>query len=189
MQKLGRRTFLQLVTSSLPLAALGAAPTASMASPVVIAGQDREGVPPRGRLGRTTFKVLTKETGGGLFVIEQLDRTKAGPDLHLHHEQDEQFYVIEGEYVFEIGTERFRLKSGDSVLGPRGVPHAYLFVGASIGRLLISYAPAGKMEAFFSQSSAARPASADMSPEAIAGRRTAMYADYGMKYLGPPLSE
>jgi mannose-6-phosphate isomerase-like protein (cupin superfamily) len=187
MQTLHRRSFLQLALATVPLAAFGATPNAT-SGPVTSAGQDREGVPPRGRLGRTTFKVLTSETAGGLFVLEQLDRAKGGPDLHLHHEQDEHFYVLEGEYLFQVGSERFRLKAGDSVLGPRGVPHAYLFVGSRIGRMLIAYAPAGKMEAFF-RTAAAGPALVDASPEAITAMKTARYADHGMKYLGPPLTE
>ncbi len=47
------------------------------------------------------------------------------PRRHLHHSEEEWFYVIQGDYIFEIGTERFRLTSGDSVLGPRATyPHA-----------------------------------------------------------------
>jgi quercetin dioxygenase-like cupin family protein len=154
------------------------------------AGEDREGVPPRGRLGATTFKVLTHETQGGLFVMEQLHRSKgAGPDRHLHHEQDELFFVIEGEYIAEIGSQRFHLTAGDSVLGPRGTPHAYVFVGSTPGRMLISYAPAGKMEAYFRHFSApGRAAPTDPSSEAMMKWKLADYAEYGMQYLGPPLT-
>jgi uncharacterized cupin superfamily protein len=68
----------------------------------------------------------------------------------LHHNEDEWFYAIEGEYIVEVGSERFRLKSGDSILGPREVPHVWAFVGDTPGKMLIvSLAPANKMEAFF----------------------------------------
>ena len=187
MKELHRRSFVQLALSSIPFAVFGAAPTQGVprsAVPVVRSGEDREGGPPK-RSGTTTYKVLTQDTGGGLFVLEQLHKTIGGPHRHLHHEQDELFYVVAGEYVFEIGSERFRLKSGDSVLGPRGIPHAYLFVGDTPGRLLIAYTPAGKMEAFFRRS--APPLAADATPQEVTARTAAAYADYGMQYLGPPL--
>lgn len=62
---------------------------------------------------------------------------------HLH------LYVLEGEYLVQVGDTRFPLKMGDCILGPRGVPHAWAFVALKTGRLLLSYAPTGKMEAFF----------------------------------------
>lgn len=192
MNKLDRRSFLQQALASISLPLLGAAPlSAAAASAVRVAsGEDREGVPPRGQRGGTTFKVLTHETNGGLFVMEQLHKSKGmGPDRHLHHEQDELFFVIEGEYIAEIGSNRVRLKAGDSILGPRGIPHAYLFVGTTPGRMLISYAPAGKMEAYFrSFSAAGRVAPTDNSPEAVTKRKAENYAAYGMQYIGPPLT-
>lgn len=194
MNKLDRRSFLQHTLASIPLTLLGAttlsAAAASTPPARVRADEDREGVPPRGRNGATTFKVLTEETGGGLFVLEQLHKAKgAGPDRHLHHEQDELFFVLAGEYMAEIGSNKFQLKAGDCVLGPRGVSHAYAFVGTTPGRMLISYAPAGKMEAYFRHFSApGRAAPADTSPEAILKRKIANYAEYGMQYLGPPLA-
>jgi hypothetical protein len=59
------------------------------------------------------------------------------------------FHTIEREYILEIGSERFRLKSGDSILAPREVPHAWAFVSDTAGKMLIAFAPAKKMEAFF----------------------------------------
>src|SRR5690349_7502113 len=104
MNKFDRRSFVQRIFTCIPLTLFGATAlsAASAAASRVGAGEDREGVPPRGRRGGTTFKVLTQETGGGLFVMEQLHTTKGtGPDRHLHHEQDELFFVLAGEYVIE----------------------------------------------------------------------------------------
>lgn len=192
MNKLDRRSFLQQTLAGMSLPLLGAVPLLAASTSVgrVGAGEDREGVPPRGRLGTTTFKVLTQETNGGLFVMEQLHKSKgAGPDRHLHHDQDELFFVLEGEYIAEIGSNRVRLKAGDSILGPRGIPHAYLFVGTTPGRMLISYAPAGKMEAYFRHfSEPGRNGPTDTTPEGIKKWKKADYAEYGMQYLGPPLT-
>jgi mannose-6-phosphate isomerase-like protein (cupin superfamily) len=85
---------------------------------LVPAGADRFGEHHILGVSSTDFKLGTGDTRGGLFVMEHTSQKKGGPPRHLHHNEDEWFYVIQGDYVMEIGTERFRLKSGDSVLGP-----------------------------------------------------------------------
>jgi quercetin dioxygenase-like cupin family protein len=122
-----------------------------------------------------TFKVLTNETGGNLFVMEQRNNKKGGPPRHLHYNEEEYFYVIEGNYIIEVGSDRFELGSGDSLLAPRKVPHAWAFAGADKGRLLISFAPANKMEAYFRLINPNSKQMADLMRE------------YGMELIGPPL--
>jgi len=95
-------------------------------------------------------KVASADTGGALFMTEQpIERRGSGPPKHYHEEQDEWFYCLAGEYVVEIGQQRFRLAPGDSVLGPRRIPHAFVYDGAGPGRILIGFTPAGSMERFF----------------------------------------
>lgn len=113
--------------------------------------------------------------------MEHTSRKKGGPPRHLHHNEDEWFYVIEGEYIAEIGSERFELKPGDSVLGPREVPHAWAFVGDTPGRMLITFAPANKMEAFFRDNAKRRKDGEYLNDAQI-------YHAYGLELLGPPLS-
>jgi mannose-6-phosphate isomerase-like protein (cupin superfamily) len=74
----------------------------------------------RHSLGFSTiaFKVLPRETGGGLFLIEHTNMQKGGPGLHLHCAQEEWFYAVEGTLLFQVGERRVELKPGDSVLGP-----------------------------------------------------------------------
>ena len=153
MQDMQRRSFLQIALAALPATALAqTAEIASVVKPVrVAAGADREGKKHAIGVSSTTYKVLTQDTGGALFVLEQANGKKGGPPRHLHHGVDELFYSIDGEYIVEVGSERVHLKPGDCVLGPREIPHAWAFVGGSPGRLLISFAPAGKMEAFFNE--------------------------------------
>jgi quercetin dioxygenase-like cupin family protein len=93
--------------------------------------------------------VLTDETGGNFFAMEQSNHKKGGPPRHLHYNEEGHFYVIEGNYVVEVDTDRFELGPGDSLLAPRKIPHAWAFVGDDKGRLLISFAPTNKMEAYF----------------------------------------
>jgi mannose-6-phosphate isomerase-like protein (cupin superfamily) len=83
-----------------------------------------------------------------LFIVEHMHLVPGGPPLHLHLNQDEWFYVMEGEVVFQVGGQRLQLKSGESVLAPRRVPHAFSSVSAQ-SQLLIAFTPAGKMEQFF----------------------------------------
>ena len=70
--------------------------------------------------------------------------------MHVHHHQDEWFYVIEGELKIKIGEEIFHLKAGDSVFAPRGVPHAPYNMGGD-GKGLTLFQPAGSMEDFFEE--------------------------------------
>ena len=151
MKELDRRVFLGTALAALPLA-MRAQTAESKPKPVrVPRGGDR--LEERHVIGvsSTAFKVLTDESASALFVIEHASRKKGGPPRHLHHNENEWFYVIEGEYIAEIGSERFHLKPGDSILGPREVPHGWAYVGEGAGKLLIAFAPAGKMEAFLSR--------------------------------------
>ncbi|MBI5030159.1 MAG: cupin domain-containing protein [Chloroflexi bacterium] len=67
----------------------------------------------------------------------------------MHYEQDEWFYLIEGEFVFEVGEAKFRLKPGDSLLASRQVPYVWAYVGDARDRILVAFFPTGKMEGFF----------------------------------------
>ena len=126
-------------------------------------------------------KVSTLDTNGGFCIFEITDALKGGPARHFHHEQEEWFYVIESEYIIEIGDERCKLGPGDSVLAPRKVPHVWAHVGEGMGRLIITLQPAGKMEAFFGELAKVE---GPPSREELHG----MFRSHGMELTGPPLS-
>ena len=130
------------------------------------------------------YKVTGRDTGGRLLVIEQENAVKGGPPRHLHHEQDEWFYVIAGDYIVEAGGQTFRLGPGDSVLAPRRVPHLWAHVGEGTGRLLITFLPAGDMEAFFTEATKIKGDASAPPAEAMAK----LFHDHGMEMVGPPLS-
>jgi len=88
------------------------------------------------------------EDSSGLFILENTFREKGGPPRHLHYDQDEWFYAIEG-CSFSRWGRKIKLKPGDSLLAPRKVTHVWADVGDGRGRILIAFIPAGKMEAFF----------------------------------------
>lgn len=162
-----RRSFLasglRSAAAIFPAAALGKlAPAEPIDGPpaevhVVGAGSDRLGERRTRGFSTVLFKALPAETNNGLFVIEHLHLTHGGPPLHYHIAQEEYFYVLEGEVVFQVGDVRRRLTAGESVVGPRGVPHAFCGNDSNPGRMLIAFAPAGKMEPFLRASTAPNP--------------------------------
>jgi len=181
-----RRSFLQAAAAALPalglhdvLAAEAHGQAAATPSPaalhVVGNGEDRFGQPHSLGFSTVSFKVGTAETGGGLFIMEHTHLMPGGPPLHLHWSQEEWFCVIEGKVAFQVGEQRVTLGPGESVLGPRRVPHTFSSVAPTPSRLLIAFAPAGKMEAYMRDSEKAGPP-ADPA---------AWFRNYEMDYVGP----
>lgn len=179
MLPIERRTFVGMAIAAIPLPGIASQSARHDAPPVLVrAGQDRDGVHKTLGISTIDFKVTAADTGGAMLTIENTNRGKGGPAKHLHHAQDELFCVIEGEYSFIIGDQRFALTAGDSILAPRQVPHVWAYTGNAVGRMLISFTPAGQMEAFFREvskgNSMPRP-----DPE--------LWRAHGMELLGPPL--
>ncbi len=155
-------------------------PTATAIPPIlrVAAGADRFDEQRGLGISAITFKLCPQDCHDTL-IIENTFHARGGPARHLHYEQDEWFYALEGEFLFEIGQERIRLQPGDSLLAPRRVPHVWAYVGEARGRVLITFMPAGHMEAFFrsvTQANAMPP----QDPE--------LWRAHGMELLGPPLA-
>jgi mannose-6-phosphate isomerase-like protein (cupin superfamily) len=175
-----RRSFIGTVLAALSVFSLGSRALAESrrAGVKVAADEDRFGNTRSIGFNRTTFKVATGDTQGALFMMEQHSTKSGGPPLHLHHDQDEFWYVMSGEYAFQVGSERYHARAGDCLLGPRDVPHAYAFVGLSPGRLLIGFTPAGKIQEYFERPRTPGVYVAD----------AALYHAYGMELLGPPPS-
>ena len=112
----------------------------------VAAGKDR--FDERINLGAAPVdcKVSARDTDGAMCVFEF---TGGGGPKHLHHDQDEWIYVIDGEFKFDVGDKRFRVGAGESVFLPRQVPHVWACVSGKPGKIINVYQPAGKMEEFF----------------------------------------
>ena len=181
-----RRSFLRAGMASFPLAVLGQTDQTSAQPRLtrVPAGADRFGEHHIIGVSSTDFKVATGDARGGLFVMEHTNHKKGGVPRHVHHNEDEWFYVIEGDYIAEVGSQRFRLKPGDSVLGPREVPHAWAFAGDTPGKLLIAFAPANKMEEYFRLFKARAGAYSNWNNP----QDKELARAHGIELLGPPLS-
>jgi mannose-6-phosphate isomerase-like protein (cupin superfamily) len=144
----------------------------------VAAGEDRFGEHRGLGISVIDFKTIPEESGG-MLIIENTFHAKGGPARHLHYDQDEWFYAIEGEFLIEVGQERMTLKPGDSLLAPRKTPHVWAHVGEGRGRILITFMPAGKMEAFFREVTKAN---------AMPPQDPDLWHDHGMELMGPPLT-
>lgn len=147
---------------------------------VVEAGADRTGKPHKAARANShlDFKVLTHETNGAVFIMENRNMIRGGPPRHVHYEQEEWFYFLEGsEVIMEVGEQKMRLRPGDSVLAPRNVPHVWAYLGDQPGRMLFAFTPAAKIESFFEEASR---------PDARVDDAS-RFERHGMKLVGPPL--
>jgi quercetin dioxygenase-like cupin family protein len=81
---------------------------------------------------------------------------------------------MEGEVAFQIGEKRVQLKPGESVLGPRRVPHCFCSI-APQSRMLIAFTPAGMMEKFF----------LDATPDPKRALTAEFMNRYEMQWVGP----
>ena len=179
-----RRSFLKTAAAILPTMglkgfAVGEVPATASQTRIhpVDAGQDRFGETHSLGFSSILFKTVPAETSGGLFIVEHTNLTRGGPPLHLHLHQEEWFYVMQGDVLFQIGDTQKLLHAGDSILGPRGIPHTFSLVGDKPGRMLIAFTPAGKMEQFFRE--AAVPGQPKLDAE--------IFRRHDMRVVGPPL--
>jgi quercetin dioxygenase-like cupin family protein len=125
------------------------------------------------------LKVSGKDTDGALAIFEQTGLSpKRGTPLHVHHSQDEIFNVIEGEYHFIVGKDKFELTAGDTIFLPRKVPHAWTQVSQK-AKMNVIVQPAGKLEAFFVTMAALK---AEPTKDEIAK----IFLDNEMEVVGPP---
>lgn len=143
---------------------------------------------------RWTFKTGAGQTQGRL--LQALGRESRGgaPPLHVHHDTDESWFVLDGELTIWVGDDTFDARAGDYVLGPMGVPHTYL-VTSERAELLVAFAPAGMqgpegagLEGFFRDigipvvDGEAAPEPVPPDPEVF----THKAALYGIEIIGPP---
>ncbi|MFD0878245.1 cupin domain-containing protein, partial [Massilia pinisoli] len=118
-------------------------------------------------------------TNGQLSVFEYIGNEKGGPPLHVHPNQDEIFFVVSGEYLFQVGQEKYQLKAGDTIFLPRKVPHTFAQTSEK-GQMFFLFQPSGKMEDFFRTLGKLK---GEPSPQEGAK----IFADHDMQVVGPPL--
>lgn len=131
--------------------------------------------------GPLAFKVRGEHTNGTLTALENAIAPGDGPPLHTHANEDQAWYVLEGELRFRLGAELRGAPAGTFVFVPRGTPHCFQNVGRGSARVLVLFTPSG-MERFFDRF-ASLPDGANAA-EAFSN----IGGEMGMEVIGPPLA-
>jgi quercetin dioxygenase-like cupin family protein len=140
------------------------------------------------KTGRLTVKAGGAETGNAFAQIETDDPCGGAPPMHVHRNEDETFYVLEGEVTVLAGDERIDLSAGDYCFAPRDIPHTYI-VRSERARMLTTLSPAGLEELFVTLGvpvTDSEPPTEEVLPPI--GELVRLFASYGCEILGPPPS-
>jgi quercetin dioxygenase-like cupin family protein len=134
-----------------------------------------------------TIKATAESTNGRVAVIEHLAPRGSGSPLHVHHNEDEWFYVTEGELTFWVGGRTIVAGAGSFVYGPRDIPHTFA-VSSDQARFLLVTEPAGFENFMRALAVPAErlgiPPAPTAPPDMEEMQRLA--AEYGIEILGPP---
>jgi quercetin dioxygenase-like cupin family protein len=137
--------------------------------------------------GLCTIKSSGAETGGRVAVTENWAPRGHGSPLHVHHREDEWFYVLSGELTFWIDGRVVVAAEGSFVFGPRDVPHTFT-VTSEEARFLLVVEPAGLDDFIRSLSEPAH--SPTLPPDSLQppamDAMLAAAAEHGIEILGPP---
>ncbi len=134
-----------------------------------------------------TVKIGREDTGGAYGLLEVEAHAGDGSPWHAHPDEDEWFYVLEGEFTFYVGDTRLSLPAGSFAFGPKGVPHTFI-AGPNGGKALIGFQPF-LFEGFLRE--VGEPAAERVLPPPLEappdmGRLLPIAARNGMEILGPP---
>ena len=128
--------------------------------------------------GQTWLRATSVTTNGQLAIVEQILDPGLGSPYHMHRNEDEMFYIIEGEVRFVSEGGSWRGGAGTYAFLPRNVPHGFEVVGDVPAHFLILVTPAG-FEAFVAELAEPAPAPPDMPRVMEAASR------FELKILGP----
>jgi mannose-6-phosphate isomerase-like protein (cupin superfamily) len=135
--------------------------------------------------GRFTLK-LSGDTGGGFALVEALAFRTTEPPLHIHHHEDEAWYILDGRMTFYVGEAALEAGPGDFVYAPRGIAHTFT-VDVEPTRVLVFASPAG-FERFAVE--LGQPATSDAPPKALSMPGPDVLgpvaARYRIEVVGPP---
>ena len=136
--------------------------------------------------GRFTMKVTEADSEGRFALVESLAFRTTEPPLHIHHDEDEAWFILDGQMTFYVGDEVLEAATGSFVFAPRGIPHTFT-VDVEPTRVLVFASPAG-FERFALE--LGEPASSDVPPPALAVPGPEVLGPvaerYGIEVVGPP---
>jgi quercetin dioxygenase-like cupin family protein len=125
------------------------------------------------------IRIHGRDTGGIVSAVESHDVPGGGPPPHIHQREDETFQVLEGEYEWMVGENKFVAQKGATIFAPRGLAHTYRYLGKTPGRLMCVITPAG-FEGFFEEVSALSPEQQQNIPRVIE-----LGSKYGLEFPPP----
>jgi quercetin dioxygenase-like cupin family protein len=136
------------------------------------------------------IQVTSGDVADGVSLLEHRAPFGDSPPLHLHRTEDEIFYILEGDFRFQLGEAERRATAGTTLLVPKGTPHTYRVESRGGGRWL-TVIRGGDFERFVQAVS--RPAermelpppAAPPSPDAMA-ELAKISAMHGIDFCGPP---
>lgn len=135
--------------------------------------------------GIITLKATAQETDGAFLLFDDVMEQGKTTPLHVHPDEDEALYVLEGEILVHIDGQEHSLGPYGLAVAPRGVPHAF-YVTSTSARLLTWQTP-GSAEAFYRDASEPAGPDADASaPADFARVHEAARRTGGMRVVGPP---
>ena len=134
-----------------------------------------------------TVKIGSEDTGGEYGLLELVVPAGVGPPWHVHHEEDEWFYVLDGEVTVWVADTKLSLKAGSFAFGPKGVPHTF-YVESGQARFLVGFQPM-QFEGFLRE--VGEPAPERVIPPPLEGhpdmeRLAPIAKRNGFEILGPP---
>ncbi len=88
------------------------------------------------------IKATAADTGGLMTIVEITEPPGSQAPLHVHHREDEAFWILEGDVTIEVGDTTIECHAGDYAFGPRGIPHRFT-VGNAGCRMLFILTPGG----------------------------------------------
>jgi quercetin dioxygenase-like cupin family protein len=134
-----------------------------------------------------TFLATGEDTGGQFALMEQIARKGNVPPRHIHHREDETFYVIEGEMTFSIGDRTIKATPGTMIFAPRDIAHSFTIDSEQV-RILVQVAPAGA-EGFFKACSVPAPSMTLPPPAEVPyseiQKMMALAPEYGFEFVLP----
>jgi mannose-6-phosphate isomerase-like protein (cupin superfamily) len=128
------------------------------------------------------IQISSADTGGAFTVFEGQTQPLAGPPLHRHRDQDEWWYILGGEFRFEVDGREIYARAGETVFAPRGSRHTFQNIGSVPGRTLTTVVPGG-VDLFFEELESAAP----RGTVADAAKILPIFKKHGQELLGPPL--
>ena len=135
--------------------------------------------------GILTFKVTADQSGGAVTAIDTVAAPGEGPPLHVHRDEDEIVYAVDGMLRLKLADDLIQAPAGSFVFIPKGTPHTWQNVGDAPARFFVVVMPAARaFERFFLTY-------AELPEHERGAEAFARLADetQALEVLGPPLAQ